>query len=80
MEANSPGALLEVWAIQHVVQLCFIRPGRPVENGLIERFNGCLRDECLNVEWFSSLSAARETLSRWRSQRSGQGFSYQRKC
>jgi putative transposase len=33
------------------VQLCFIRPGRPVENGFIESFNGRLRDECLNVEW-----------------------------
>jgi len=32
--------------------LCFIRPGRPVENGFIESFNGRLRDECLNVEWF----------------------------
>ena len=36
--------------------------GRPVENGFIESFNGRLRDECLNVEWFGSLaSSARET-------------------
>jgi transposase InsO family protein len=28
------------------VQLRFIRPGRPVENGFIESFNGRLRDEC----------------------------------
>ena len=34
------GRALEVWAIQHGVQLCFIRPGRPVENGFIESFNG----------------------------------------
>ena len=47
------GRAVEVWAIQHGVQLCFIRPGRPVENGFIESFNGRLRDECLNVEWFS---------------------------
>ena len=31
------------------VELCFIRPGQPVENGFIESFNGRLRDECLNV-------------------------------
>ena len=57
---------LEVWAIRHGVQLCFIRPGRPVENGFIESFNGRLRDECLNVEWFHSIRDARETLVRWR--------------
>jgi transposase InsO family protein len=60
------GRVLEAWAIQHGVQLCFIRPGRPVENGFIESFNGRLRDECLNVEWFSSLLEARRTLTDWR--------------
>jgi putative transposase len=60
------GRVLEAWAIQHGVQLCFIRPGRPVENGFIESFNGRLRDECLNVEWFNSLHDAREALARWR--------------
>lgn len=60
------GRSLEAWAIQHGVQLCFIRPGRPVENGFIESFNGRLRDECLNVEWFNSLHDARDTLARWR--------------
>jgi putative transposase len=59
------GRILEAWAMQNAVQLCFIRPGRPVENGFIESFNGRLRDECLNVEWFSSLHDAQQTLSRW---------------
>jgi transposase InsO family protein len=36
---------LEAWVMGHDVQLCFIRPGRPVENGFIESFNGRLRDE-----------------------------------
>ena len=49
------GRAMEAWAMQMGVQLCFIRPGRPVENGFIESFNGRLRDECLNVEWFTSL-------------------------
>ena len=40
------GRTLEIWAIRQGVQLCFIRPGRPVENGFIESFNGRLRDEC----------------------------------
>jgi len=57
---------LEVWAMANEVQLCFIRPGRPVENGFIESFNGRLRDECLNVEWFSSLEEARQKLAKFR--------------
>jgi len=48
------------------VQLCFIRPGRPVENGFIESFNGRLRDECLNVEWFPTRADARRKLAEWR--------------
>jgi putative transposase len=59
------GRVLEAWAMQHGVDLCFIRPGRPVENGFIESFNGRLRDECLNVEWFGSLHQAREKLAHW---------------
>lgn len=60
------GRALEAWAIGHGVQLIFIRPGRPVENGFIESFNGRLRDECLNVEWFASLEDARRKLAAWR--------------
>jgi putative transposase len=47
------GRVVEAWAMAHGVQLHFIRPGRPVENGFIESFNGRLRDECLNVSWFT---------------------------
>jgi hypothetical protein len=47
------------------VHLDFIRPGRPVENGYIESFNGKLRDECLNVEVFFSLADGRRKLATW---------------
>jgi putative transposase len=57
---------LEAWAIERGVQLFFIRPGRPVENAFIESFNGRLRDEFLNVEWFSSLEDARQKLAKFR--------------
>jgi hypothetical protein len=62
------GRILEAWAMQYEVQLSFIRPGRPTENGFIESFNGRLRDECLNVNWFTSLADARAKLARWREQ------------
>ena len=57
---------LEAWAYQHGIQLDFIRPGKPVENGYIESFNGRLRDECLNTEIFFSLEDARQKLEAWR--------------
>ena len=54
------------WAYQCGIQLDFITPGRPVENNLIESFNGKLRDECLNVYWFESLAEARGEIEAWR--------------
>jgi len=57
---------MDVWAYRHGIQLDFIRPGKPVENGFIERFNGRLRDECLNVAVFFTLEDVREKLARWR--------------
>jgi putative transposase len=57
---------LDAWAVENGVTLAFIRPGRPVENGFIESFNGRLRDEFLNVELIFSLSDAQNKLLRWR--------------
>jgi len=57
---------VDLWAYQNAVYLDFIRPGRPVENGYIESFNGRLRDECLNVEVFFSVADARHKLALWR--------------
>jgi putative transposase len=56
---------MDHWAYSNGVHLDFIRPGRPVENGYIESFNGRLRDECLNVEVFFSLADARRKLAIW---------------
>ncbi len=57
---------MDLWAYQNGVHLDFIRPGKPVENGYIESFNGKLRDECLNVEVFFTLADARHKLALWR--------------
>ncbi len=57
--------VMEAWAYRHGIQLDCIRPGKPVENGLIESFNGRLRDACLNVEVFFTLEDVREKLWRW---------------
>lgn len=57
---------MESWSVCYGVRLDCIRPGRPVENAFIESFNGRLRDECLNVEVFDDLRAARDRIERWR--------------
>ena len=58
--------VLDAWAYELTVKLHFIRPGKPVDNAFIESFNGRLRDECLNQNWFMSLGHARQILEEWR--------------
>lgn len=58
--------VMDNWAYYNGVKLDFIRPGKPVENGYIESFNGRLRDECLNVHLFWSLEDAQNKIEEWR--------------
>jgi putative transposase len=57
---------LRAWCEEHRVLLRYIEPGRPMQNGHIESFNGRFRDECLNANWFLSLPRARKTIEGWR--------------
>ena len=61
------GKAMEIWSHETGVKLDFIRPGKPVENGFAESFNGRLRDECLNVEVFLDATDAQRKLNQWRS-------------
>lgn len=54
------------WAYENHVTLDYSRPGRPTDNPFIESFNGSLRDECLNTNWFLSLEDARFKIESWR--------------
>jgi len=56
---------LEQWAKTNNVELKFIQPGKPSQNGLIERLNGTLRKECLNLEWFESMEILNEKIQEW---------------
>jgi putative transposase len=56
------------WTRTVGITLDFIRPGKPVDNALIESFNGKFRDECLNEQYFVDLEDARQTIERWRHQ------------
>ena len=54
------------WTTLHGIRHILIQPGRPMQNGYIESFNGKFRDECLNEQWFQSLSQARDCIAEWR--------------
>jgi putative transposase len=54
------------WSLERRIELVHIRPGKPIENALVESFNGRLRDECLRVSWFRNLFDARRQIEDWR--------------
>jgi putative transposase len=58
--------VLDQWAYLNGVELDFSRPGKPMDNAFIEAFNGRLREECLNENWFLSLDDARDKVGAWR--------------
>jgi putative transposase len=60
------GRDLDRWAHDHGVKLFFIDPGKPMQNGSIESFNGRFREECLDQTWFTSLAEARLVIEAWR--------------
>jgi putative transposase len=53
------------WAEEAKVDWHFIAPGRPMQNGICEAFNGRMRDELLNETLFRDLDHARSALARW---------------
>lgn len=57
---------LDQWAYAHGVTLDSSRPGKPTDNAFIESFNGRVRTECLNENWFLSLEDAKEMIEAWR--------------
>jgi transposase InsO family protein len=56
---------LDEWAYKRGVKLDYTRPGRPTNNGLIESFNGRLRDEFLNANEFITMHDSRTKLGSW---------------
>ena len=60
------------WCEERKIQLIHIQPGRPTQNGHAESFNGRLRDECLNANWFRNLMDARAKITAWRDEYNGE--------
>ncbi len=53
------------WAKEHRVEWHYIAPGRPMQNGYIESFNGRMRDELLNESLFVNLDQVRQLIGAW---------------
>ncbi len=57
---------VQKWAQGKGITWHFIDPGKPMQNAFCESFNGRFRDECLNENWFFSLSEAKDCTEKWR--------------
>ncbi len=53
---------IPTWQLERKVEWINIAPGKPMQNGLVERFNGRLRDDCLGEHLFADLPAAKRSI------------------
>ena len=53
------------WQEDRKVEWHYIAPGKPMQNGFVESFNGRLRDECLNEHLFRNMIHARQLIADW---------------
>ena len=54
------------WCQETGIDWHYIQPGKPMQNGFVESFNGSFRDECLNETLFSTLAEARSQIAAWK--------------
>ena len=59
-------AALDAWCKDHGITLIFIQPGKPMQNGYVERCNGSIRRELLNAYVFRTLEEVRQQAEIWR--------------
>ncbi|PYE80838.1 putative transposase [Pseudoroseicyclus aestuarii] len=53
------------WCSEHRIEWHYIAPGKPMQNGFVESFNGRMRDELLNETMFRNLAHARAVIAAW---------------
>lgn len=59
------GNAVLTWCGETGINWHYIAPGKPMQNGYVESFNGRMRDELLNETLFTSLDHAREAIAVW---------------
>lgn len=53
------------WCSEQRIEWHYIAPGKPMQNGFAESFNGRMRDELLNETMFRNLAHARIVITAW---------------
>jgi putative transposase len=53
------------WCAEHKIEWHYFAPGKPMQNGFVESFNGRMRDEFLNETLFRNLAHARDLIAEW---------------
>jgi len=56
---------LELWAIDKQITIQFIQPGKPMQNGYIERFNRLYREAILDAYLFFDLYQVKQLTEEW---------------
>lgn len=56
---------LELWAIEKDITIQFIQPGKPMQNGYIERFNRLYREAVLDAYLFFDLYQVKQLTEEW---------------
>ncbi len=65
---NGPEFLSQVfvdWCVRQNIEIRYIQPGKPNQNGYIERFNRTYREEVLSSYLFENLEQVREITYQW---------------
>jgi putative transposase len=53
------------WCAETKIEWHYIAPGKPMQNGFVESFNGRMRDEFLNETLLRNLADARDLIAAW---------------
>ena len=53
------------WAEKNNILIHYIQPGKPAQNGFVERFNRTFREEVLDMNWFYSLQEVKAISNHW---------------
>lgn len=58
-------AAMTKFCLKHGIEIRYTQPGKPMQNGLVERLNGTIRTECLNLKVFATIQQVQEALDIW---------------